>query len=167
MTHIKDHYSFGRIAAPNQWNSVPDEIIANDEPVDYSYDNADEKRALHTLIRNIRLSTYTPDAGRDAWCANAEGDCEDKCLHLIERYRGHALFSSLRLAICELKSTVQHAVLLLYTVDGTKVIDPTLSTLAVDWEKYPVNKWLIRHRNGHLWENFKPPLATESPPTDQ
>jgi len=155
MSHIDESYSFGRIEAPTQWHSVSSELISQQEPTQHPYDDIQEKQHLHTKIRDIRNCIYTPDATRDIWQSNPNGDCEDKCLHLIGLYTEHDLFNSLRLAICELSSGTQHAVLLMYTTEGTKVIDPTRSTLAVDWENYPISKWIMRHRIGFLWENFK------------
>lgn len=155
MTHIDEHFSFGRIAAPKQWHDVDQNLIADTDPVQSVNYSSKETHQLHDLIQYIRACTYTPDRGKDIWKSNNQGDCEDKCLYLIESYINMELFNSLRLAICEQANSQQHAVLLLYTEEGTKVIDPTLSTMAVPWEKYPVNKWIIRHRNGFLWENFK------------
>ncbi|MEP3248060.1 MAG: hypothetical protein ABJN40_05925 [Sneathiella sp.] len=152
---INDAFSFGRIPAPSKWHVVGRVLIAFDDPGEHPYDDVAMKRALHAEIRDIRSCDYTPDAERDLWEPNASGDCEDKCLSLLLWSVGTGLFNSLRLAICELPTGQQHAVLLLYTAEGTKVIDPTFSTLAVAWDLYPVNKWIMRHRCGFLWENFK------------
>lgn len=154
MTHIDEHFSFGRIAAPKQWHSVDEELRASEEPTREAL-RISNAALLNATILSIKKSPYTPDREKDVWRANAEGDCEDKCLAILAVLETNKTFNSLRLAICELPTGQQHAVLLLYTEEGTKVIDPTLSTMAVDWEKYPVNKWIIRHRNGFLWENFK------------
>lgn len=157
MTHIDEHFTFGRIAAPDPWNGVDKFLRSNQEPAIHPWNKVAQKRQMNNLIKRIRRAVYTPDRGKDTWTCNIDGDCEDKCLYLMDWYMqvSDYLFHSLRLAICELPTGQQHAVLLLYTEEGTKVIDPTLSTMAVPWEKYPVNKWIIRHRNGFLWENFK------------
>lgn len=155
MTHIEGHFTFGRIGPPPQWYNVDPDLIAQEEPEDDPYDDKVLKRGLHILIKYIRGRTYTADEGKDVWKVSADGDCEDKCLFFLNSRKDYLIFNSLRLAICELPTGQQHAVLLLYTEEGTKVIDPTLSTIAVDWDKYPVKKWIMRHRKGFLWENFK------------
>lgn len=153
--HIDDAFSFGRIGPPDQWREVPHTLRASFPPVKCStYDRADIN-ALHTIIKQIRYAAYVRDAGKDVWEPNIKGDCEDKCLYLIQQYVGTEMYNSMRLAICVLPNGQQHAVILLYIDANTFVIDPTLSIMAVPWEKYPVQKWLIRHSHGFLWENFK------------
>lgn len=154
-SNINDAFLFGRIRAPKQWYGVDRDYIDMEAPTEHPYKNSGEKWALNVKIRAIRNCYYTPDKGKDTWVPYAYGDCEDKCLKLIGDYRGHDLFKSMRLAICDIPRQGHHAVILLYTKGGTRVIDPTLSTMVVPWERYPVNEWLMRHSRGFLWENFK------------
>lgn len=158
MTDINKHFKFGRVNAPPQWKqllTIHLDLCATKEPAPCEFRRGRNQFELNKIVRFVERCTYTPDQGRDKWRPDMNGDCEDKCLYLLREYQGHKWFNSMRLAICKLHSGQDHAVLLFYTTDGTKVIDPTLSTMIVPWEIYPVEKWIIRHSHGYLWENFK------------